>query len=153
MVSYYSDHHKTKAPERRWLGWNPCLATSSTLSHPILSWLRKGVDGLELAANGPAEILYWSRLEFVNGALAEVKTSAYEAIEPYRAVGLIRAGRVAAVTGSEVQWLHQTGDRFKQICSTKICLPNTIACLPNHLNNDLILIGSDGAIARVPLVR
>ena len=74
-VHYYGDF-----PDRKILGckswvWQPCLPHGSTLKYPPLSWLRKGLEELEVAGIGPEGRLYWADMKFRDGRLATVVRS------------------------------------------------------------------------------
>jgi hypothetical protein len=146
--------HHAELPQRRrstWtVNWAPTLPADSSLQWPTLSWLCKGPEAIELAGIGPEGSVYWSDVEFQNGLMARVATRAATGPEPFRAVTIVRAGLLAAVTGSTVQWLRRSAEQFQVAAVSKHSLPPPVACYPHYRGKELIVICNEGTVARVP---
>jgi tetratricopeptide (TPR) repeat protein len=135
------------------VGWSPRLPPETTLRHAPLSWLRRGSEGLELAGVGPGERVCWSRLDFEEGIVDHVTTATWESSEPCRAVAVIRAGLLAAVTRREIHWLRRDPRGLERVGGTRLSLVDLVACFPYERGGELLMLGGDGTLWRVPLPR
>jgi tetratricopeptide (TPR) repeat protein len=134
------------------LNWEPARAKGSDLYHPIVSWLRKGLEAIELACIWRGAV-YALDAEFQEGLLARVATTTATAEPPYRAVAVVRAGLLAAVTANEVHWLRRGADGFRRVATVRHFLPPPVACFPHYRGNQLLVVCGDGTVARVPDLR
>jgi tetratricopeptide (TPR) repeat protein len=67
----------------------------------------------------------------------------------YLAATLCGMNTVVAVSPSRIDWLNPRGDRLQPTHSLKVCLPATIACFPTGLPQEVLVVGSEGSLARV----
>jgi hypothetical protein len=82
-----------------------------------------------------------------------VTTQAAPLNEVCRAVTLVRAGLLAAVSGDAIYWLRVGANGFGDLATVAHNLPPVVACYPHYRGNELILVCADGTVARVPQVR
>src|SRR5262249_60996497 len=67
----------------------------------------------------------------------------------YLAATLCGSHTVVAVSPRRIDWLNPRGDRLQPTHSLKVCLPSTIACFPSGLPLEILVIGSEGSLARI----
>jgi hypothetical protein len=133
------------------LGWTPANSEASNVEHPQVSWLVSpgrdmlALEVLGLAANGN---VYWSLLRITQQAIRVENTNVTVRAHGYLAATLFKYGRIGAVSGTHVDWLQSGKAGFTVTASTKIALPDTVACFPG--SGDLIVVSNDGTISRVP---
>jgi tetratricopeptide (TPR) repeat protein len=150
-ICYYARWSARKPRNTKLLGWSPSLGPHNPLTVPRLSWLGKGPEGLEVAGIGSDGNLYWSDLEFKPGVLAEVTTSSSTASQPYLAAAVVRAGLVAGVTATGVQWLRRGQPYFSLVSESSASLAGAVACFPYYRGNELIVVSGDGTVTRLAL--
>jgi hypothetical protein len=135
------------------LGWTPSVSEGSTLVLPHLAYLRTNFSELELAGIAQDGCLYWSRLRLQEDGRADVTTICTRGCEAsgYSATAIIRPGLVAGVKKNCVEWLTCGAKAFSKRNPFKIDLPSTVACFPHYRSNELILIGREGSVGRIPI--
>jgi hypothetical protein len=52
-----------------------------------------------------------------------------------------------------VHWLRVVGHGFAQAAEWPEAFPEAVACFPHQRGDELIIVGADGAVARVPSPR
>jgi len=78
-------------------------------------------------------------------------TRAWSGKEPCRAVALVQAGLLAAVTPTAVHWLRRGPEGFRLTTVTKAALPAALACFPHYRGHELIVVCAEGTVARTSL--
>ena len=138
------------------LGWTPSVAEGSTLAVPHLSVLQTSISELELAGISEDGCLYWSRLRLQDDGKADVTTicSRWPHAEGYLTAAIIRSGLVAGVKKNCVEWLAcGAAKEFSKRKSSTIDFPKPVACFPlNYSGSELILVGSEGTVGRIPML-
>jgi tetratricopeptide (TPR) repeat protein len=135
------------------LGWRLTLPAGSTLRRPPLAWLPAGPDAFEVAAVGPEGMLCWARVTLLYGMLGEVSRVTMSLASPCLAVTLVKPGLLAAVTARAVHWFRVVGHGFAQTAEWPEAFPEAVACFPHQRGDELIVVGADGTVARVPSPR
>jgi hypothetical protein len=136
--------------------WSAGREPGSSLRVPLVSH-RPGVgQALELAGvgNGAA---YWTELTYRSdgpggGWAYEVTcTDGYtNPAERYLVACLVRTRGVAAVHRSGVDWLR-AGAKLAPHNRTAALLPSAVACFHSLPTNELLVVGADGELTRVPV--
>jgi tetratricopeptide (TPR) repeat protein len=145
-VSYFQTGHQGA----KVLGWGSGLTARKPLSNPLLTWLRKGPEGLEVAGIRKDGILGWADLRFDQGKLVEAFSLTARAPEAYRAATIFRAGQVAALTPTAVHCLRAGPEGLRVHSATTPAVTNALACFPFYSTKELIVVSGDGTITRVP---
>jgi hypothetical protein len=132
------------------LYWRPALPEASTLRSVPVSWAWHGPEHLELAGLGAGGALHWSAL-VGEGRLDLVARNVSAPGGGYLAAAVVRPGLVAGVTRSHVAWLRGGADAFTAMRPTEVAIPSAVACFASPRTRELIVVCSDGFIARVPI--
>jgi len=131
------------------LGWTPQVLQESTLRSASLSWLQRDAEHLELAGLGAHGTMHWSLLLLSDGTLAVVATNT--SALGYLAMTIVRSGLVAGVRRSCIDWCRTGSGQFSSWMTTKISLPNAVACFPSHQTDEVLVVCADGWMVRVPV--
>src|SRR5262249_14911581 len=67
----------------------------------------------------------------------------------YLAATLCGTNAVVAVSPPRVDWLSSRRDRLQPTHSLNVRLPSTIACFPTGLPQEILVVGSEGSLARI----
>jgi hypothetical protein len=67
----------------------------------------------------------------------------------YLAATLCGTNTVVAVSPTRVDWLNPRGDRLQPTHSLRVSLPATIACFPTGWPQEILVVGSEGSLARI----
>ncbi len=135
------------------LGWTPGIPEGSSLQNPPLSMLQTSDSDLELAGITKEGCLYWSRIRFAETDKTEVHTDCtqWPHHEGYLAMSIIKSGVVVGVKKGRVEWLRSTSEKLAVKSETKIDFPSPVSCYPHYPTNELVLISSEGTVARIPM--
>ncbi len=142
-----------KLLHRRDLGWRPRLPAGSTLRAVPLSWLQVEPGRVELAGLDGEGVVHWSSLKIDDAELIRTSNNLAGGNPPYVAATLARAGLVAGVRPSGVDWLRCGPRSFTKVGSTAVPLASALAGFPSHRTGELILACGDGSMACVPIPR
>jgi hypothetical protein len=132
------------------LKWRPSMPESNSLRSIPVSWRRCDRNHVEIAGLGGHGTLHWASLRMTDGGCDLTATNAAADDAGYLAAAIVRPRLVAAVTPSRVDWLRCSAHKFSALGCTRLTFPSAIACMPNHHAGELIVIGADGLIARIP---
>lgn len=133
------------------LVWKPSHSQtqSNSLGSVILSWYRSDVEHLELVGLDREGALFWALLRFEEGLLDLVASHRILRGTPYLTATLIRSRLVAAVSGTQIEWLRCGADRFTVTHATRIELPTALACFPSRRTGELLVVSRDGVLDRI----
>ena len=132
------------------LGWSPLRPSNCSFSAPLIAWQRIGPNRVELAGIGNGGVLYHSALSFDKGDLLQVDTQSTHDHQPFRAVTFARPGALAAVTPEGVHWLRSGTPKIQTLSVTKASFATAMACFAHHTRHELIVVGNEGNLTRVP---
>lgn len=130
------------------LSWTPLLPAGTTLRSVPLSWSRPSPSELELAGLARSGTAFWAMLG-ADGAGLTLLARNVSAAGDALAVGHVLPGQLAVVRPDRVDWLGAGGDRFTPRRSTPIAIPSAVACFPSAATAELVVVCSDGFVARV----
>ena len=142
-----------KMVRRRYLGWRPTLPEGHTLRSAPLAWLQVDPERFELAGLDREGAVHWSSLKINDAELIRTSNNISAGETVYAATTLIRAGMVAGVTRSRVDWFRCGPQAFAPIGSTELASPSPLACFPSHRTDELVVVDRDGTLACVPSPR
>jgi tetratricopeptide (TPR) repeat protein len=133
------------------LGWTPSIKDGSTLLTAPLSWLLYAND-LELAGIDDG-VLNWSRLHFGETRMEVVARSTAPRTQRtnFTAAALVRPSLVAGVSPERVEWLRAGATHLTVWEITTASLPQAVACFASAATGELLVIGQDGVLVRIPL--
>ncbi|AGA26452.1 tetratricopeptide repeat protein [Singulisphaera acidiphila] len=131
------------------LVWRPSQAQGNSLRSVMLAWNQSDAEHLELVGLDREGALFWSALRFEEGLLDLVASNRSLRSRPCLAATLVRSRLVAAVTASQVEWLRCGADRFTVTHSTRVEIPEAIACFPSRRTGELIVVSRDGCLERI----
>jgi tetratricopeptide (TPR) repeat protein len=138
------------------INWRPQTHPGTSLSAPILSWLRVEQDLWELAGIGEAGGIYYLRLRIDETVFASERLLATNCANGYRCTTLIRPGVLAGVTAeNRLIWLRAEADRLKEFAPSQR-LPTTnlaTACFASRATGELLVILQDGSLLRMPTAK
>jgi hypothetical protein len=96
--------------------------------------------------------LHWAAFHKGDGRLDLLASGvATEDDGGYLAAAIVRPRLIAGVTRTRIDWLRAGTSRFTLRGSTPVALPSAVACVDSPRSGELIVIGRDGTIARVPI--
>jgi tetratricopeptide (TPR) repeat protein len=137
------------------IGWRPGVQENSALSQPLLSWLRTGIDRLEIAGLTEEGVIYWSEITEPTGEeVAEARTYPSRRYEGYCAVTIWKPGRLVGVTAqNRLTWIRAGSIGFQE-WAPPLTLPfpaKAVACFPSYAAGEVIVILADGEAVRIPV--
>jgi len=130
-------------PETCPLGWR------TNVCQPGLAKFHKAPNQWELAGVLDRAWVFWLDIELRPGLLPRVATRTIAGTEEVRAVTLIEAGLLVAVTDTAIQWHRHSGAGFTVVATKTHALPRVVACYPHYRGNELIVVCANGTVARV----
>jgi hypothetical protein len=127
--------------------WVPGVNQESTLAQVPLHAVLLDTGNLELAGIDSNGSLQRSMLSFKN---ISIKTTSFHPVgaERYRAFACVRSELMAGVHAHGVDWW--TPSRVRPV-QTKVPLNNPIAAFPLPETRELLIIGAEGWLTRVPV--
>lgn len=133
--------------------WQPCVPENSALRSPPLSLvpLSESSDRFMLVGVGRLGTLYWS--EVVRPASASpifLTVSPPTPTGGFLAATLLPTCHVAAVSRTSVVWLRRREGKTDAIETSHVAIPSAVACFASHATRELLVVGRDGFITRVP---
>jgi hypothetical protein len=149
-VAHFGDFPNLKLHKQVSIFWGPSIPGPNSLGYPPLSWMGNGSDTLEVAGLAKDGKLFASRFQFQNGAFIEVTTRTEYFSSPYLAVSHVRPGLLAAVSATTVDWVALTPDVPRLKARTEIAVPNAVSCFPLYRSDEILVVCTDGKVARVP---
>jgi tetratricopeptide (TPR) repeat protein len=140
------------------LGWTPSTPQGSSLDSPVLASLQARMGEVELAGITTEGCLYWSWLHLEDDGKYQMRTicTRWPQHNGYLAAAIVKSDLVVGVRKDRIEWLRcswpgaRTGE-FSKRAETQIVFPTPVACYPHYKSQELILISSEGTIARVPI--
>ena len=107
---------------------------------------------MEIAGHGGYGTIHWAAFRRHDGKFALAATNvATEDKGGYLATTIVRPGLVAGIMRSRVDWLRCGARSFTVLAPTRLAFPSAVACVANSRAGELVVIGADGLIARVPI--
>jgi hypothetical protein len=138
---------------RRYLGWRPTLLEGLTLRSVPLAWLPIDSERIELAGLDREGVARWSSLTINDAELIRTSNNRSTGESSYAATTLVRAGLVAGVGGSGIDWLRCGPQSFTAVGSTGPVAHSPMACFPSHRTGELVVVCGDGTLVCVPIPR
>jgi tetratricopeptide (TPR) repeat protein len=132
--------------------WYPSLPPASTLRSLALTWRHAPpfVELVGLDKNGAVHAAQF----YIEDDLLELLAARVATTEGgYLATARSGPSTVVAVSRSRIDWLGYSGDRFRVAHSLKVALPTAIACFASAVTQEILVVCSDGFIARVAVLR
>ncbi len=142
-----------KMVRRRYLGWRPTLPEGHTLRSAPLSWLQDDPEMYELAGLDREGAIHWSALKVNDAELIRTSNNISTGETIYVATALVRAGMVAGVARSRVDWLRCGAQAFAPAGSTDLAAATPLTCFSSHRTDELVVVGRDGTLSCVPTPR
>ena len=134
------------------LNWRPSMPPANSLRSLAISWTDDDPDQFEIAGLGGYGTLHWAAFHVRDGRFDLFATNvATEDEGGYVAATIIRPGLIAGVTRSRVDWLRCGSRKFTGLATTPLSFPTAVACVANRRAGELVVIGAEGLIARVPI--
>lgn len=142
-------YHDGSEFQRAFLGWGPGSLEDRGLRPACLGWGWQDRSHLEVVGLGRGGVHHWS-------VLATKERFAYlgsrAADGQYLAAMLIRPGLAAGVRSTGVDWFRRTPRGITRVAtSPTVPFPQAVACFASHTTRELLVVGRDGAILRVPV--
>lgn len=125
-------------------GWTPAEGS------PV-SWLAVDSRHLEVAGINDAGEACWTRLDLAGGEPCRTSKSRRGGEDRYQAGVMLSPGRVAAIRRSRVEWLRAGPPTFQLAGDADHDLASVVAGFSNDRTRELVIVGSDGTLACVPL--
>jgi len=138
---------------RRLLNWRPTLPEGHTLRSVPLSWLQVDPERIELAGLDREGAAHWSSLRVNDAELIRTSNNFTTGRPAYAATTLVRAGLVAGVGPSGVDWLRSGSESFRPVGSPGPEVPGAMACFPSHRTGELVVVLGDGTLVCIPTPR
>jgi hypothetical protein len=132
------------------MGWRPGAFWGDLNSAPPLSWRLAG-EGLELTGISLDGSVHWSEVQFQDEASTDAIVHAAVPQSGYAAATLVGPGRVAAVRRAGIDWLRLERRRLLPWTATGIDLAGAVGCCHSAPTNQLLVVGRDGWLVRVPV--
>jgi hypothetical protein len=136
----------------------PGAAEGAALGSPPLAWLHPHSWRVELAGVTTEGVLYWTALarsaDGTADGFAEENTFQSWREDRYVWVALLGAGHLAGLTGkNRVCWLRAGSLGLTQYRPAEAVLGavRAVACFPSYPTRELIVVGADGTLARLPV--
>lgn len=135
------------------LVWRPSLPHDSTLRSISLSWTHGLDDHVEIVGLGRYGTLHWASLRSEDGRLDLVALNSSAREGGYLAGCLLGSRTVAGITDTHIEWLRCGADRFTLNSATDLKLATAVACFASARTGELLVVRSEGRIARVRVPR
>ncbi len=142
-----------KMVRRRYLGWRPTLPEGHTLRSAPLAWLQDDPERFELAGLDREGVIHWSSLKSNDADFIRTSKLFSGGETTYAATTLVRAGLVAGVTRSRVDWLRCGSQSFVPIGSNELASSSPLACFPSLRTDELVVVDRNGTLACIPIPR
>ncbi len=135
----------------------PVPWTLHTPSQGTLNWTWHYYTPRKLAiiGLGPHGVVHYTLLMITEDGIQHRETHSTELGDlHYQAVNFIRPGLIIALKQHSVSWLRPSATRLHRVATTQFD-PSApvIGAFPSRSTNSLVIVGSDGWIERVPLLR
>jgi hypothetical protein len=131
------------------LGWPLSIPRACPLHTVPVSWWQEDPQKLELAGLGETGTLSWTALETSESSLQVRTRNVNTHPDSYLAATIYRAGHVAAVSRSGIDWLRCGDHRFSLLVRESIAIPDAVACFPSPATSELIVVCRDGEVVPV----
>jgi tetratricopeptide (TPR) repeat protein len=131
------------------LGARPGFRAGSTIQSTSLALLQPEPSLLHVAGVTAEGTVFWTVLSWEDGVSA---TDSVTTAGGYFATAFVRLGLLAAVTESRIDWYRRAADRLTLASTTRIDLPNVVACHACSRTQELMIILADGEVVtlRIP---
>jgi hypothetical protein len=93
--------------------------------------------------------VFWAVLAWKDGCLETRMTSSATTPGGYFAAAFARLG-LAAVAESHIDWYHIATGRLTLASTTRIDLPNIVACYLCYRTQELMIVVADGQVVSLP---
>jgi hypothetical protein len=134
------------------LNWRPSMPAAHPLRSVPISWTNDDIDHFEIAGLGGYGTLHWAAFYARDERFDLFATNvATEDEGGYLAVTIVRPGLIAGVTRSRVDWLRGGSRKFTALAPTRLSFASAVACVANRRAGELVVIGGDGLLARIPI--
>jgi tetratricopeptide (TPR) repeat protein len=132
--------------------WNPCLPTSSSLrSLPLVA--RHIPPIIELVGLDESGAIHAAQFRLEDNSL-ELLVDRTETTEGgYLAATLLGTNSVVGVAATHIDWLGYHRDRFRVTYSLNQSFPLAVACFTTSAADEIVIVCSNGFLARVPSSR
>jgi hypothetical protein len=144
-VAEAADATATGHPAYACLGARPGVRAGSALQSASLALLQSQRDLLHVAGVTAEGVLFWTVLAWKNGRLETRTTASASTPGGYFAAAFARVG-LAAVAESRIDWYRLATGRLMIASTTRIELPNVVACYPCPPTQELMIVLADGQV-------
>jgi tetratricopeptide (TPR) repeat protein len=132
--------------------WCPADPSSGSSCSVPLTW-RHVPPFIELVGLDQHGAVHATRFEVRNGLLDLLASRVASIDGGYLAATRSGASTVIAVSRTRINWFSTATDRFQPIHQLKLSLPSAVACFPSTSPREVLVVGSDGFIARIAAPR
>jgi tetratricopeptide (TPR) repeat protein len=133
------------------LGWQSGRPPRCSMQMPALSWYLREPCVLELAGLNSTGVLHWSLAEWPESDDLLPRATTSVAGPGYAAAAILRPGFLAGVRQDQVDWLHRLSGGIHLKAQSRVALSAPVACFPSEPTHELLVVGSEGSITRVPV--
>jgi tetratricopeptide (TPR) repeat protein len=126
------------------LGARPGFRAGSTLQSASLALLQPEPNLLHVAGVTAEGAVFWAVLAWKDGCLETLATASATTSGGYFAAAFARPGLLAAVAESHIDWYRIGAGRLTVVSTTRIDLPNVVACYPCARTQELMIVLADG---------
>jgi tetratricopeptide (TPR) repeat protein len=129
--------------------WCPAGVATSPLRHVPLCW-RHVPPFVEVVGLDPEGAVHATRFRVHDNLILEVLLSRGASTEGgYLAATWSGPDRVVAISPTRIEWLSLGSERFQPVRELSVNLPMTVAAFPSPSNQEILVVRSDGFIARI----
>jgi len=133
------------------LNWKPGVPRGNQLRSANLSCVLREIDRLEVVTLDEPGIIHWLMIG-VREKSFKILANHYKVVNGgYSAAALLRAGFAVGVAPTHVDWIRPRAKGLDVSARTKITLPRAVACFPSPMTGELVIICSNGVLARLPI--
>jgi hypothetical protein len=143
---------QSKRPHPTPYSWRPGIPGAISLRSVTLTW-RHVPPFLELVGLDRHGAVYASQFYVEDGVLELLAAGVATTEGGYLAATRSGTNTVVAVSRSRIDWLTCTADRVSVVHELSLPLPSAVACFPSSESQEILVVCSDGFVARVAAPR
>jgi hypothetical protein len=123
----------------------------STVQNATLAMMRTGPESLDLAGLTADGVVFWTALGWEQGRLETRATASAPTPGGYTATTFAGANLLAAVADTRIDWYRGVSGRLTLWRSTRLDLPDAVACHLSSRTHELMIVLADGQVVCVPV--